>query len=58
MEFAQGGRIELCGVGADGVPVPLEPGCPPYVINAATAKRHDALLEQLNAHPPCAACGR
>ncbi|NKU21728.1 hypothetical protein GS907_24520 [Rhodococcus hoagii] len=51
MEFAKGGRIELSGVGADAVPIPLEPGCPPYVIPASVVKRYDTLLGQLNDQP-------
>lgn len=58
MQFAQGGPIEPCGVDSNVVPIPIEPDSPPYLLPAAARNRHRALLEQLNAHPPCAACGR
>ncbi|MCW2092495.1 UNVERIFIED_ORG: hypothetical protein M2328_005775 [Rhodococcus erythropolis] len=48
--YATGGRIE--GTRPDGAIIPLEPGCPPYVINARKAERHERILAVINRPRP------
>lgn len=45
--YATGGRID--GTCADGAIIPLEPGCPPYVINDRRAENYAPLLSVINA---------